>query len=73
MQFSRPKTYKITKNSNFYKKWPNSFFHGQGTSKLAKCFEIGHKKPNLETVVSSPVIQPATPLQNVLFRVFLSA
>ena len=31
-------------------KWPNVFFHGQRTSKMAKLFKIGHEIANLVTL-----------------------
>jgi len=37
-----------------FRKWPNACFHGQRSSKLAKCFEIGHEWP-----IWQPLFTPA--------------
>jgi len=43
-------------------KWPNAFFHGQRSLKMAKFFEIGHEMSNLATlVVSFPCASRETP------------
>jgi len=33
-----------------FTKWPEAFFHGQRTLKMAKFFEIGHEMANLATL-----------------------
>jgi len=38
---------KLPKKWPNFIKWPNAFFHGQHSQKMAKFFEIGHEMANL--------------------------
>ena len=43
-------TKKMAKKWPNFAKWPNVFFHGQPSSKMAKFFEIGHEMANLASL-----------------------